>query len=80
MWIESTSGPTNRKPGKSKSNVKSPTKSEISSKKTVISPFKKIYWINDSAKQKVKKTVPINVQSSEIKIKDSGNSYTHVSY
>ena len=78
MWIESTSGPTNRKPGKSKSTAKSPTKSEVSSKKTVVSPFKKIYWINESAKPKVKKAVPINIQSSEIKIKDNGNFHAHV--
>lgn len=43
MWIESTSGPSNKRPAKPKSTAKSPTKSEAASKKAVVSPFKKIY-------------------------------------
>lgn len=78
MWIESTSGPSNKKPVKPKSTAKSPTKSEATSKKAVVSPFKKIYWINDSAKQKAKKTEQINIKSSEIKLKDNGNTQVNV--
>lgn len=80
MWIESTSGPSNKRPAKSKSTAKSPTKSEAASKKAVVSPFKKIYWINDSAKQKAKKGDQISIKSSEIKIKDNGNTQVNVSW
>lgn len=55
IWIESTSGPTNKKISKAKSdNVKSPSKNEKGSKKPVVSPIKKTYSTTDPAKLKVK--------------------------
>lgn len=79
IWIESTSGPANKKPSKSKSSVKSPVKKEKSMKKTVISPFKKIYDDSEMAKLKIKHKSKSNAENSlkkdlEAKTKDSQRS------
>jgi hypothetical protein len=64
IWIESTSGPSNKKPAKSKNNVKSPVKKEKSIRKTIISPFKKIYDEGEMAKLKIKHKSKSNAENS----------------
>ena len=81
IWIESTSGPTNRKPSKAKSIVKSPEKKEKLSKKALISPFKKIYEAGEAAKLKLKSKPRSTAENTikknlEFKAKESQRSGT----
>jgi len=55
IFIESTSGPTKNKQDKAKSDPKSVSRREKSTKKALVSPFKKIYETGkDMAKLKIK--------------------------
>jgi len=68
MWIESTSGPTTKKPSKSKSTTKSSVKKEKLNKKTIVSPFKKIYSTSEPTKIKFKSPGNIGSTTKDIKI------------
>jgi hypothetical protein len=71
IWIESTSGPSNKKPAKTKSNIKpTTTKKEKSSKKQIMSPFKKIYEDSEIAKLKIKHKSKISEENALIKVID----------
>jgi hypothetical protein len=74
IWIESTSGPSNKKPAKSKSDIKPTTTKKEKSKKQIISPFKKIYEESEIAKLKIKHKSKSSAENTLIKVLDSKKS------
>lgn len=64
MWIEATGGNSTKKTAKPQPSAKTSTKKDKAVKKTLISPFKKIYETSEVAKLKIKHKSKSNAETS----------------